>query len=297
MNGTRVYDHDWALPRLTAFSVGMLSEDDTLQLERHLGDCDDCRARLGSLQPVRGADAAHLPASLIATWTRSARLLGGLERSLIESHLHSCDSCRATLTFAGHEPVLPPQATTTAHRAVRAAARRPGWGWAWGLSGVAAAAAAWLLVMQPALFQHDSHTSATMGSLAPDARHTVTFELMVLAATPGALLLPEATAGASGDLTVIEVGRFSAEAGVVLVLPASLRPATPQDGQRVVTLTLLRDGHELGLLHSDLNSMGNALRLRSINPLLAGDYLLRLSIATHERTAAPQVLLYLLRVR
>jgi predicted anti-sigma-YlaC factor YlaD len=296
MNGTRVHDHDWALPRLTAYSVGMLSEDDTLQLEQHLGGCDDCRARLGSLQPVPGADAAHLPASLIATWTRSARLLGGLERSLIESHLRSCDSCRATLTFAGHEPFLPPQALTTAHRAVRAAARRPGWGWAWGLSGVAAAAAAWLLVMQPALFQHDSHTSATMGSLAPDARHTVTFEVMVLAATPGALLLPEGNP-AAGGVPAIEVGHFSAEAGVVLVLPASLRPATPEDGQRVVTLTLIGDGRELGLLRSDLSSLGNALRLRSIKPLSAGEYRLRLSIAASERTAAPQVLLYPLRVR
>src|SRR5690242_16793653 len=104
MNDPRNLEHAWALERLTAFSIGMLPEDDTLRLEEHLAGCDGCRARLAALRPVPGADAAHLPASLIATWERTARLLGESERGLIASHLEACAACRAALAFAGHEP-------------------------------------------------------------------------------------------------------------------------------------------------------------------------------------------------
>src|SRR5262249_10282633 len=98
--------HDWAARRLLAYSAAMLPEDELLALEEHLRSCPDCRARLAQLKPIAGADAGHLPASLIATWPRSSALLEGLERELVESHLKSCESCRAALAFAGHAPHL-----------------------------------------------------------------------------------------------------------------------------------------------------------------------------------------------
>ena len=169
MNDLRAHEHDWALDQLTAYSAGMLLEEQTLRLEEHLHDCEDCRSRLA---PVRAtsADLGHLPASLIATWPRTTRLLSGMERDLVESHLRSCDACRATLAFAGHEPVLSAKVVALPARAVRAPAKRNTWGWALGLSGLAATAAAWLLVVRPAMFPLATSTSGSMGSAGHPAQ-------------------------------------------------------------------------------------------------------------------------------
>src|SRR5262249_40501439 len=106
MNTARTQDHDWAVARLVGYSTGMLPEDQLLRREARAGGCADCRARLAPLKALSAADAGPLPASLIATWPRSSRLLTGIERSLVQSHLRACGSCRATLEFAGYEPVL-----------------------------------------------------------------------------------------------------------------------------------------------------------------------------------------------
>jgi len=74
--------HEWAVRRLKPFAIGLLPEEDTLEVEEHVRGCDECRARLPSITPAQGREAAHLPASLIATWARTARA-GGSSRSPI----------------------------------------------------------------------------------------------------------------------------------------------------------------------------------------------------------------------
>ena len=300
MNDLRTPDHDWALERLSAFSIGMLPEDETLRLEEHILTCDACRARLAAVRTSPGTDASHLPASLIATWARSAKLLGDAERNLIESHLEACAACRATLVFAGHEPVLPPQRLTGPARVLRPApgtwsSWNRGWarGWALGFSTAAAAAAVWLLVVQPKLLPHDAGTSATMGALS--TTH-VSFEVKVPTTTPDAIALLEPAAGGTSLAPATEIGPITVSAGVVLLLPAGLLASTVQDGARDVTVTLLRDGRELGSLESKLGSLGNALRVRPHPTLPAGEYLLRLTIAARASRPA-EVLSFPLRVR
>lgn len=297
MNDLRTPDHDWALERLSAFSIGMLPEDDTLRLEEHILTCDACRERLAAVRPSPGSDASHLPASLIATWARSTKVLGDAERRLIESHLEACDACRATLVFAGHEPVLPPQTLTGPARVLRPAlgSWSRGWarGWALGLSTAAAAAAVWLLVVQPKLLPHEAGTSATMGALS--TTH-VSFEVKAPTTTPDAIALLEPAAGGTNLAPATEIGPITVNAGVVLLLPAGLLPSTAQDGARDVTVTLLRDGRELGSLESKLGSLGTALRVRPHPTLPAGEYLLRLTIAARDSRPA-EVLSFPLRVR
>src|SRR5262249_41826807 len=146
MNAVRTQDHDWAVSRLVGYSTGMLPEDQLLRMEDHLRGCDDCRARLSPLKALSAADAGHLPASLIATWPRSSKLLAGIERSLVESHLRACGSCRATLEFAGYEPVLAALPAPVRAKVVAMPARRRAWAWAFGVSAAAAAAAAFILI-------------------------------------------------------------------------------------------------------------------------------------------------------
>ena len=296
MNGTYTHDHDWAVRQLTAYSVGMLPEEQTLRLEEHLGDCNDCRARLASLKSLSPADVGHLPASLIATWPRATRLLSGVERGLVESHLRSCDGCRATLAFAGHEPVLSSEPVAIPVRAVREPARRRAWGWALGLSG-AAAAAAWLLVVQPALFPRDSHTSATMGSLAHRAADTAVLELAIPATTVNAVALPDLAPALSSRAAVTVVGPVSPTTALVLLVPASLKPATPADGAREVVLTLAQGSHEWARRSCRLDELGEALRVRPVAAMPAGDYVLRVAVGPGTASEPAQVGFWPLRVR
>jgi hypothetical protein len=296
MNDTHTHDHDWAVQQLTAYSVGMLPEAHTLRLEEHLRACEDCRARLAPLRAGSAADVGHLPASLIATWPRASRLLSGMERGLVESHLRSCEACRRTLAFAGHEPVLSPEAVAAPARTKRESTRRIAWSWALGLSGAAAAAAAWLLVVQPALFHVIPGTSATMGSLA-HRTSPAAFELAVPAATPGAFALPEPAPAAAAGATVLEVGGVSAGSGLVVRVPVSLRPAAPSDGERRVTLTLMQGVRELAGRDCRFADLGDAVRIRPEQPLPAGDYELRVTVAARAADAPAQAWTWTLRVR
>ncbi len=289
--------HDWAVRRLPAFSIGMLPESETLELDEHLTSCPECRARLVSIRPVAGADAGHLPASVVATWPRTARMLSGIERDLVAHHLESCESCRASLEFAGHEPVLPAEEYAIPQRGVREGRRQTAWMWALGLSGAAAGVVAWMLAVQPQLpGSSKGSTAATMGAAKLQTSPAVTFELAVDSLASGAVLLPEP--GFRGStVRVLDLGAVTSVSGVVLVVPPALRPPSPEDGTRTMTLTLLRDGREVASRQVRFYALGDAIRLRPSDRLEAGEYDLRFSLSPalpHER---PLVWFYRLLVR
>lgn len=297
MSATPRQEHDWAVDRLVAYGAGTLPEEALLRIEQHLQACDECRALLAPLRASAAADLEHLPASWIATWPRASRALSGLERRLVETHLHACEACRATLAFAGHEPVLSPEATPSRGRPVREPSRRRAWGIALGLSGAAAATAAWLLVVQPSLVARDSGTSGTIGSLAPGTIGVAAFELGVPAAAPGAVTLAEPGSGTPDVAPELEAGRVSAEAGLVLRVPRTLAPTTPADGGRAVVLTLFGGGHEWARRSCRFDELGEAFRIRPARALPAGAYDLRLSVAGREASEPESVWAWRLDVR
>ncbi|MEQ1831633.1 MAG: zf-HC2 domain-containing protein [Candidatus Eisenbacteria bacterium] len=265
-------DHDWAASRLTSFAAGLLPENDMLAMQEHLDSCATCTARLA---PVRAADrneAGHLPASLVATWNRSARRLSTHERDLVRRHLERCDSCRQTLVFAGHTPELPELPTTV----VRSPKRTPMTNlrqWAFGVSAVAAAAAVWMLVVQPAMRPRDPRTSATMGGARLDAA-VVWFEPPAdAAAVPADAIVLPAPDGTSP--LELEPGVF--QTGRVLVLPADLLPPG-QANSAQLTVTLLRGEAPVGAFRGDTDAIRNRLQVRSQSALLPGNYTLHVSV-------------------
>ena len=295
---TPARSHDWAIRRLTAFGIGLLPEEETLELEAHLVTCDDCRARLASIAPGPGRESAHLPASLIARWPRAARTLEGVERELVEGHLQRCASCRATLEFAGHAAVLPTVGPVARVRLPRVGRSRRVWVWSLGLSGAAAGVIAWILATQPGSFPlgPGGSTSATMGSVHANTEAVATFELAVDSLASGALLLPEP--GFRGDpVREVELGAVTSVSGAVLVVPPSLRPPSADDGARMLTLTLLRDGREVAMREAKFYELGDAFRLRPTGRLEAGLYELRVALAPATAQSRPLVWFYRLRVR
>ena len=271
MNAIKTHDHDWALGRLMGYSTGMLPEDQMLRMEEHLRGCDDCRTRLEPLKALSAADAGHLPASMIATWSRSSKLLKGIERSLVESHLRACGSCRATLEFAGFEPVLAAESAPVRARAqiVEMPVRRRAWAWAFGFSAAAAAAAAFILIAQPALFHIDGQrSSATMSS--PVKSGSVAFDLGLLPSTPGAIALPSPVPQGA---PYAAVDAAAAAGGLVVLLPAKL----PLDAGESVTLALYSHGNELARKLCRYEELGAAVRIRTTAKLPADDYELRLT--------------------
>lgn len=287
-------DHDWALPRLTAFAAGLLNEHDTLRVDDHLADCDDCRLRLASVRQPVDSTTGHLPASLVATWTRAVKGLSDVERGLVRSHLASCEACRKTMAFAGHEPVLP-AVVQFAHRPARVFRARPAWAWAFGLTG-AAAAAAWLFVVQPRLLAPGSGTSAVMGGAEPSARSRVAIEVSLPENTPVTLRLPPRGSDASQGAPVLEASVGSVSDGLVLAAPDDLSSLLRAEPEARVQVELLLQGRQLGKLDTRVGSLGALLRVRSSAPLTPGDYELRWALASHELTAAPKVWSYTLRI-
>jgi len=295
--------HDWVIRQLLAYGTGMLPEEDMLKIEEHLQGCPDCRSRLAPLKPAAGTSPGHLPASLIASWPRSSRLLAGLERELVEAHLEDCDECRATLRFAGHEPVLAPQTgVVVGHVSARGAGPASGpqarraWAWALALSGAAAGIMAWLLGgYRTSLTGHTGErTSATMG--APAHAGAPAFELAVDSLASGALRLPEP--GFRRTLSrPIEVGVVTNVSGLVLVLPPALQPPSPEAGERQMTIAFVRDGHELASHAGHFYALGDAIRLRPQGRLDAGDYDLRFTLSPAVQGEPPLVWIYRLRVR
>jgi hypothetical protein len=288
--------HEWAVRRLVAYSAGLLPEDELLRLEEHLQACPDCRTRLAPLKPAAGTSAGHLPSSLIATWSRSSRLLEGLERELVASHLDECEECRAALAFAGHEPSLATE-PVPARRVERAPAasltRRIGF-WAIGLSGAAAGILAWLLATNPDFLRGDSRTNATMG--APGRAVPVTFELALDSLSADAVRLPQPGFRARASKP-IDVGAVTSLSGMVLVLPPALQPPTPEAGQRRMVITLLQGDRELASRAGPFDALGAAIRLRPEDRLEPGDYDLRFTLDPAVESEPPLVWDFRLRVR
>jgi len=264
--------HDWAARRLLAYSVGLLPGDQMLDLEQHLRSCTECRARLASLRPPAGAEAGHLPASLVATWPRSSRLLAGLERELVARHLHDCESCRASLVFAGHDPAFAaPPAPAPPRRAVRS------WG-AWIADAVRGG------------------MRDLFGSAASDAVTNVAFEWAVDSLATGAVRLPQPGFGGT-NARVLDVGAVTSVSGLVLVLPPALQPPSAEAGQRRVTVTLFRDGRPVATRQDRFFALGDAIRLRPEGRLAEGEYDLRFAIAPREVTGRAIVWTFRLQVR
>jgi hypothetical protein len=284
--------HDWAVRQLLAYSAGLLPEAELLQLEEHLHGCPECRSRLAPLKPASGTGAGHLPASLIATWSRSAPQLGALERELVETHLAECGECRDALEFAGSEAVIPSEsAADPGGGPVSRPRTHRIWVWALALSGAAAGIAAWAFATHPAWLGGDA------GPLrGASARVPIAFEFALDSLTTGAVTLPEPGFRARAAKP-IDVGAVTNISGMVLVLPPALQPPTPEAGERRMVITLLRDGRELASHTGAFYTLGDAIRLRPEGRLEAGDYDLRFALDPAAAGEPSLVWFYRLRVR
>ena len=99
--------HRWVRVRLAARSAGLLTEDETRQIDEHLTGCPECRRRAETFEgvPAEG-DASHVPAPVMARWPEARQRLRGLERAMVRRHLERCAECRQDLELLGHAPRL-----------------------------------------------------------------------------------------------------------------------------------------------------------------------------------------------
>lgn len=175
--------------------------------------------------------------------------------------------------------------------------RRAAWLWGLSLAGAAAGAAAWLATRAPALPRAGGRGAAlpiAVGAAREEV--SVVFELAVDSLARGSVRLPQpGFRRREGD--AIEVGAVTPVSGLVLVVPPALRPPSPEDGARTMTLTLLRAGREVGSRQSRFYAIGDAVRLRPDTRLEAGDYDLRFALAPVTPSERPIVWFYRLRVR
>jgi anti-sigma factor RsiW len=75
-----VWDHRWATGRMSAYVDGELGSRGRLRLERHVGECEECRLMLGGLREM--LDALHrLPAP---SGTEPSRLAAAVQLRLRE---------------------------------------------------------------------------------------------------------------------------------------------------------------------------------------------------------------------
>jgi hypothetical protein len=165
--------------------------------------------------------------------------------------------------------------------------RLAAWIWGLGLVGAVSGAAAWLALRHPV----GAPRSAPAVAGAP-----VTFELATDSLARGAIRLPQP--GFRGrERESLDVGAVTPVSGLVLVTPPALRPPSPEDGARVLTMTLLREGRELGTRQCRFYALGDAVRLRPAARLEAGDYDLRFALAPAGPDGRPLVWFFRLRVR
>jgi len=293
MNLTR--SHEWAARRLLGYGAGLLPESETLDVEQHLRSCTECRTRLAAIKPPAGSDPRHLPASLVATWPRSSKMLTGAERESVARHLHQCELCRASLEFVGHAPVFAPSPREVARPRARLGRQWAAWAWALGLTGAIAGAAAWLVVNPRAPSQRSGASGLAeaigLSRAAPAA--TVSFETAIDSLARTAVKLPQP--GYRGR--AIDVGVVTSVSGLVLVLPPALQPPTPEIGIRTMTVTLSREDLEVGRHEGRFYALGDAIRLRPVDRLEAGLYELRFALAPADPAGRPLLWSYRLRVR
>jgi hypothetical protein len=165
--------------------------------------------------------------------------------------------------------------------------RRAAWLWGLGLLGAASGAAAWLALQRPGPWP---------GGAPAAAGAPVAFELAVDSLARGAIRLPQPGFGARPG-EALDVGAVTPVSGLVLVIPPALRPPSPEDGARALTITLLRDGREVGSRQNRFYALGDAVRLRPSDRLEGGDYDLRFALAPLHEGERPIVWFFRLRVR
>jgi hypothetical protein len=128
-------------PLIAARRAGVISEDESGRLERHLATCARCRSLAGDLDALRDVlvEAARSgsldhpePVELAALATNAAGL-GDADRERLERHLDACPICRSEWNAA--RSFAPPALA-------REPAHAPGRTWAWFGAGFAVAAVA-----------------------------------------------------------------------------------------------------------------------------------------------------------
>lgn len=178
---------------------------------------------------------------------------------------------------------------------------RPGRRWWWlALLGVPLSAVVWLRLLQPVLEHRERWPdllAAVFDTTPNNSDVTVTFELGADSAAVGAVMLREPGYRGVPSTTVVDLGALTPVSGVVLLLPPALHPASDEDGARLVTLALFRDGRELGVQRFRFDSLGAAVRVRPSGRLAGGDYDVRVAIASRLPSEPPVVVFYRLRVR
>lgn len=113
--------------RVLALSNHLLVGEDAEEVRAHAESCADCATLLDSLRESATASALgeHLPASLVATWPRSAPRLEGLERELVRRHLERCAECREDLKLLGYAAVIPDAPQSEAARQIEMSTPNP----------------------------------------------------------------------------------------------------------------------------------------------------------------------------
>lgn len=165
--------------------------------------------------------------------------------------------------------------------------RRAAWLWGLGLLGAAAGAAGWLALQRPA---------PPPGGTPPAAGTPIAFELAVDSLARGAIRLPQPGFGRREGES-LDAGAVTPISGLVLVIPPALRPPSPEDGARALTITLLREGREVGSRQCRFYALGDAVRLRPSDRLEGGEYDLRFALAPLREGDRPIVWFFRLRVR
>ena len=100
--------------------AGMLEESEQVWFDEHLANCDACRAMAELMVSERDTIVTageHLPASLMARWTKEYPRLPELIRESADRHVQECSECRRGLELLGHTIVVPATAPVVRARA------------------------------------------------------------------------------------------------------------------------------------------------------------------------------------
>jgi hypothetical protein len=159
-------------PQESVFALlDLLSVEDEARMNAHLADCRSCREWMDRARThIESKDLfEHIPASVIARWTRIEPTMGFHERSLMERHLRSCRVCDEALSAVLAETPAPKGVVEHEFVPVAAAGRgdrRMRWApAAWGLG--LATAALLLFVFWPRPAKEPTHSPSI--AVAPDS--------------------------------------------------------------------------------------------------------------------------------
>lgn len=103
-------DHGWFQQRLAGYSAGLLDEGEEGAFLEHRAHCEECRQAfdefMASDEAAPTERGAHIPAAMLARWSRARRSLRGLERAMVREHLRRCPDCRSDLERLGESPEI-----------------------------------------------------------------------------------------------------------------------------------------------------------------------------------------------